>query len=63
MGDASSIITFIILEDTLLLAILNVLPVSLEQYVDEGIASEHNLCRRCARGGANQEMYCMTYGT
>ena len=41
MGEASSILAFVVLEDKLLLAILYILPVSLERHVEEGIASEH----------------------
>ena len=48
---ASSILAFsIIMEDKLLLTFLNALPVSLEQYVEEGITPKHKQCRHGACG-------------
>ena len=51
VGEASSILAFVVLEDKLLLVFLYILPVSLERHVEEGIVSKHELCRCCACGG------------
>ena len=48
--NASSVLAFVVLKDKSLLAFLDVLPVSLKGYIEEGIASKDQLGRRGACG-------------
>ena len=51
--DASSVLVFVVLKDKSLLTFLDVLPVSLKGYIEEGVASEDQL----GRCGACSSMY------
>ena len=48
--DASSVLAFVVLKDKPLLAFLDVLPVSLKGYIEEGVASKDQLgwCGACS---------------
>ena len=48
------IFSSVVLKDKLLLAFLDVLPIGLERHVEDGIASEDELCRRCSCGSMNR---------
>ena len=54
MWDASSVLVFVVLKDKSLLAFLDILPVSLKGYIEEGVASKDQLGRRGACGGVHE---------
>ena len=45
--DALSVLSFVILDDKLLLSILNALPIGFKAHVVNSVSLKHKLCRRC----------------
>ena len=60
MDNARSVFGSIVLEDALLLAILNILPVRLERNVEDGISSKDELSRSSSGGCMNRRAYSLS---
>ena len=57
---SGAVLRAVVLDDATLFPIANVVPISLERDVEEFVASEHELCRRCLGGSVNGGVHCIS---
>ena len=63
MRNTCGVFSFVILRNKPLLARFDVLPVGLEVNIEDGVATEHQLCRCGARSGVDSAAYGLADGT
>ena len=56
------VLSSVVLKDKLLLAFLDVLPVGLKRHVEDGVASEDELCGRGSCGGVDRGAHGLSQG-